>query len=44
MGLTINRQNQLDQLFDKFAADPLKPTAKKEETEKDTKKTTKDKK
>ncbi|HIZ95601.1 MAG TPA: hypothetical protein H9803_02700 [Candidatus Ligilactobacillus excrementavium] len=43
MGLKINRQSDLDELFSKFAVEPNK-TPRKEELSKDTDEKTKDKK
>ncbi|WP_268871900.1 SPJ_0845 family protein [Liquorilactobacillus capillatus] len=43
MGLTVNRQNQLDKLFEKFAVDPIQPPKKKTDATKTEKKETKKK-
>ncbi|WP_169790473.1 SPJ_0845 family protein [Liquorilactobacillus aquaticus] len=38
MGLTVNRQNQLDKMFEKFAVDPVEPPKKKEKNSEKAKK------
>ncbi|WP_268871929.1 SPJ_0845 family protein [Liquorilactobacillus uvarum] len=38
MGLTINRQNQLDKLFEKLAVDPIEPPKKKSKDSENAKK------
>ncbi|WP_268870085.1 SPJ_0845 family protein [Liquorilactobacillus sucicola] len=38
MGLTVNRQNQLDKLFEKLAVDPVQPPKSKENNSKEEKK------